>query len=171
MDYFFKQLLDFYNSGTFSVIKFIIGIYVIVLFLDLVLLLFQRGVGEDLRITLLGSDVPKDLMSEKGRLRNEWKKLKKNLESGEENKYKLAIIKADAIIEDILGRLKYKGKDFSEKIASIPAGQIEYLDEIKRAHETRNKIIHNENFPVDKKMAEETIGLYEKFLEFFGIFR
>lgn len=170
IDYFLKQLLDFYNSGTFSVIKFIIGIYVIVLFVDLILLLFQRGVGEDIRITMLGSDIPKELMFEKSRLKNEWKKLRKNLESGEENKYKLAIIKADAIIENMLDRLKYKGKDFSEKVANVPAGQVEHLDDIKRAHETRNKIIHNENFPVDKRLAEETIALYEKFLEFFGVF-
>ena len=43
-----SELSNFYNSTTFSVIRFIIGIYVIVLIIDLVLLLFQRGVSEDL---------------------------------------------------------------------------------------------------------------------------
>ena len=58
-----SELSNFYNSTTFSVVRFIIGIYVIVLIIDLVLLLFQRGVSEDLRITLLGSDVPKELLA------------------------------------------------------------------------------------------------------------
>jgi hypothetical protein len=165
-----SYLLNIYYSPTFGVIKFIIGIYVVVLFLDIVLLLFQRGVSQDLRITLFGSEVPVELMSERARVIKEWKRLKKNLESGEENKYKLVIIKADAIIENILDRLNYKGEDFNQKLANIPAGQVENLEEIKKAHEIRNKIIHFEDFPVDKQLAEKTIELYEEFLKSFGIF-
>lgn len=164
-----QELTNFYNSTTFSVIKFIIGIYVVVLILDLILLLFQRGLGEDLRVTLFGSDVPKEVMAGKGKLQRDWKKLRKSLESGDENKYKVAIIKADAIIEDFLIRLKYKGKDFSDIVANIPAGQVEHLDDITKAHEVRNKIVLDENFQVDKQLAEETLALCEHFLEFFGI--
>lgn len=164
-----NDLTDFFSSTTFSVIKFIIGIYVVVLVLDLILLLFQRGVGEDLRITRLGSDVPRELLALKSSLTKNWKKIKKDLESGDENKYKVAIIKADAIIEDMLIKLKYKGENFTDIVTNIPPGQVEHLDEIKQAHEIRNKIVLDENFKVDEKMAKETLALYEKFLEFFGI--
>ena len=164
-----SELSNFYNSTTFSVIRFIIGIYVLVLIIDLVLLLFQRGVSEDLRITLLGSDVPKELLALKSSLTKNWKKIKTDLEGDDENKYKVAIIKADAIIEDMLRKLKYSGENFTDIIANIPPGQVEHLDEIKQAHEVRNRIVLDENFKVDKKMAKETLALYEKFLEFFGI--
>lgn len=166
---FYKGLVDIYNSTAFSVFKFIIGIYVIVLVLDLILLLFQRGISEDIRITWFGSDVPLELMARRTYLKKEWRKIKKSLDGNDENKYKLAIIKADAIIEEILDKLKYGGKDFSEKVASIPVGQVEHTDDIIKAHEVRNAIVHDENFKVDKKLAEETMALYEKFLAFFGI--
>lgn len=164
-----NELAGFYNSTTFSVIKFILGIYVIVLILDLVLLFFQRGLGEDLRITLFGSDIPRELMASRSRMKKDWKRIKKELESGDEKKYKVAIIKADAIIEDILRKLKYKGENFSELVANIPEGQVEHVDDIKKAHEVRNRIVHDENFPVDKKLAEEMFSLYEQFLEYFGV--
>lgn len=166
---FFNEIVNFYNSTAFSVIKFIIGIYVAVLIIDLILLLFQRGLGEDIRITRFGSEIPRELMPGKTKIINDWIQLKKDLESGNENKYKLAIIKADAIIEDILKRLNYKGENFSEKVANIPTGHVEHVEDIKQAHEVRNKIIQDENFKVDKKLAQETLALYENFLEFFGI--
>jgi len=164
-----KELTNFYNSATFSVIKFVLGIYVVVLILDLILLLFQRGVGEDLRVTLFGSDVPRELMAARSQMKKDWRKIRAELGSGDEKRYKIAIIKADAIIEDILFRLKYKGENFAERVSNIPEGQVEHVDDIKKAHEVRNRIVHDENFPVDKKLAEDTLYLYEQFLEYFGV--
>lgn len=165
----YKEIINFYNSAAFSVIKFIIGIYVVVIFLDIILLLLQRGLGEDIRITLFGTEIPRELIPGKNKIINEWMRLKGDLESGDENKYKLAIIKADAIIENLLDKLNYKGRNFSEKVASIPEGHLEHVEDIKQAHEVSNRIVHDENFKIDKKLAQETLSLYENFLDFFGI--
>lgn len=157
---------DFYHSFAFSVIKFILGIYVVVVFMDIVLLLLQRSVAGDIRETLLGMNVPAEFMRKKSRdkLRIKWEKIRKEMEVGQEAQYKIGIIKADDIIMDLVRRMGYKGEDMKEVLLSIPAGQIENLEDIKKAHELKNRIIHDEKFKVSKELAEETMGTYEEFL-------
>ena len=48
----------FLGSGFFWFVKFILAIYVTVLFVDMVLLLVLRGLGGDLRDTLKGAQMP-----------------------------------------------------------------------------------------------------------------
>lgn len=164
-------VLQFYNSFFFSVVKFIIGIYAIVIFVDIVLLLVQRGLSGNIRETLLGLDIPRELATpgKKKKLRKKWEKVRSKLESGREADFKLAIIEADSLIEDLIKRLGYSGKNMSERLENIPPGQLEHVEEIRRAHETRNRIIHEDNFSLDRKSAEEILALYEEFLRHFEV--
>lgn len=162
---------QFYNSFFFSVVKFIIGIYVIVMFVDVVLLLVQRGLSGNIRETLLGLNIPRELAApgKRKKLRKKWEKVRSKLESGREADFKLAIIEADGIIEDLIRRLNYPGENMSERLENIPPGQLEHVEEIRRAHEIRNRIIHEDDFALDRKSAEETLALYEEFLRHFEV--
>ena len=155
-----------YNSFFFAVVKFLIGIYVIVLLVDIVLLLYQRGVSGNVRETILGIDIPPELVSKKVQLRERWKKLREKLKSGDEGKYKVAIIEAEDIIDDLLARMGYAGKSFGERLDNIPEGQIESVPQLRAAHETRNKIVHDESFRLSKEDAEATLDLYGEFLSY-----
>ncbi len=159
----------FYASLTFSVIKIFLEIYVIVLFINIILLLKQRGLGGDIRDTLLGMNIPPELVSKKGKLRAKWEKVRAKLKSKNESDYKVAIIEADNIIDDLIKRMKYAGENFGERLDNITPGQIENIEDLKKAHETRNRIIHDERFVLTKEEAEKTMGYFEDFLKFFMV--
>jgi hypothetical protein len=164
-----QEILNFYHSATFLVIKYIIGIYVLVVFVDLVLMLVQRGIGGNVRQILYGMNLPPEITTKKIKMKARWNKIRKKLESGNEADYKVAIIEADSAINDLIRRMGYKGENMLERIKDIPAGQLDKLDEIKEAHEIRNRIIHEEKFKVNRKDAEEVLGKYEHFLRHFEV--
>jgi len=157
-----------YHSFFFAVVKFIIGIYVIVLIVDIILLLYQRGLSGDFRETSLGMNMPPELITNKGKsdIRKKWDKVRQRLESGAAKEYKLAIIEADEIIGDLIRRMNYPGENFGERLSNIPSGQVETISELQAAHEIRNKIIMDESFALSKEEAENTIKLYEEFLKY-----
>jgi hypothetical protein len=159
----------FYTSLTFSAIKLFLEIYVIVMLIDIVLLLKQRGLGGDIRDTLVGMNIPPELGNKKNKLRAKWAKVRVKLDSKNESDYKVAIIEADNIIDDLLARMNYKGENMGERLDNITPGQIENIEDLRTAHETRNRIIHDENFVLTKVEAKKTFEYYEDFLKFFMV--
>lgn len=164
-----QDILNFYHSTTFLVLKYIIGIYVLVVFVDLVLMLVQRGIGGNMRQILYGMDLPPEITTKKGKMKARWDKIKKRLDSGNEAEYKVAVIEADSAIDDLIRRMGYKGENMLERINNIPVGQLDKTDEIKEAHEVRNRIVHEEKFRLSRKTAEETFAKYEHFLRHFEV--
>ena len=158
--------LKFYHSPFFAVVKFLLGIYAAVILIDIILLLVQRGLGGDIRGTLIGMNIPAELASRKGALRKKWKKIKDKIQIENKNSYKIAIIKMDDIIDNLIKRMGYKGENMGERLAAIDPKQIENISELQKAHELRNKIIHEEDFKLTEEQAKEAIGYYENFLKY-----
>ncbi len=159
-----------YHSAFFSMVEFILGIYTVVLLADIVLLFIQRGwVAGDMRDTIIGVNMPPELSTKKPQMRRKWDKITAGLKTDNESLWKVAIIEADNVIDDLIARMKYPGENMSERLDGINPGQIDNIEELRRAHEMRNRIIHDENFKLDKKQAEEIIGYYENFLRYFEV--
>ena len=155
-------IINFYHSSFFSGIKFLLVIYVTVLLVDIVLTLILKGLGADIRQSIKGIKMP---TTSPRSMRKKWDKIKARLGSENISQYKVAILEADSVIDDIIAKIGYEGKNMTEKLDLIKPGQLENLEEIRNAHQIRNRIIHEADFHVDKKMAEETIGVYEKLLK------
>jgi len=109
------------------------------------------------------------LGNKKNKLRAKWAKVKAKLKSKNESDYKVAIIEADKIIDDLIARMNYKGENMGERLDNITPGQIENIEDLKRAHEIRNRIIHDESFVLTKAEAEKTLDYFEDFLRFFMV--
>ena len=56
-----------------------------------------------------------------------------------------------------------------ERLDGINPGQIENIDDLRKAHETRNRIIHDEKLVLTREEAEKTIGYFEDFLRYFEV--
>jgi hypothetical protein len=164
-----KMATDFYHSGFFLVIKIFMMIYVAVLSASIVLMIIQRNIFGNIRQVRYGMDMPAELTVKKKKLKARWNKIKEKLKSGNETEYKLAIIEADGVIDGILSRLGYKGETMSEKLDSIPTGQIEGTDNMRKAHEMRNRIIHEEKLKISHKDAAEVFENFECFLNSFEV--
>lgn len=160
----YELLKSFYHSGTFLAIRIILGLYLVLLFANVVLLLFQRGLSENYRRGTLGMDFPVELVSKKSKTKKRWEEIKKLLKSGNESLYKVAVIEGDNMIDEYVRKMGYGGNTAGERLENILPGQIENVEELKEAHKIRNRVIHEEDFQLTKTQAEEVLGKYERFL-------
>jgi hypothetical protein len=151
-----------FHSSWFAVFKFFAGIYALVLFVDIILLLVLRGVRANIRVGLRGAEVP---VRFKGKFMKKWSEIMKRMESGSVSHYKAAILEADSVVDEILEKIGYSGKNMTERLEAVNEIQIENIEDLKKAHEIRNKIIHDKNFEIDLEEAKEIISIYETFLK------
>lgn len=164
-----EELVAFSDSGLFLFLKIIIGVYVLVVFIDIVLMLFQRGLMGDIRDTVFGMNIPKDLIANKSKIDKKWNKIRARMKSDNESEYKVAVIEADNLIDDLVKKLGYPGENLGERMENMPETEIEAKIDLVQAHEVRNRIIHDENFVLDKNKAQETLENYENFLKYFQV--
>jgi len=157
-------LAGFYNSPFVFALKLLIGIYVIIVLADIILLLILRDVPSGLRTGMRGMDIP--IISKK-KMRKRWGKIRRRLSSGNVSQYKIAIIEADALADEILAGIGYKGQNMSEKFDQIESTHLDsHHEALKEAHSVRNRIVQETDFSLDQKTAENVISVYEDFLKY-----
>ncbi len=162
MDQFLVQISNFYHSGTMIIIKFILGIYVLVLVANIILIVILREPGKDIRTALKGTDFP---LIRKSKMQKRWERVRARLASPSPSQYKAAVLEADKIADEILSGIGYKGKNMTEKLDQTTPDHLENLEDLRRAHETRNRIIREKEFSLTQEEAKEIIEVYEKFLK------
>jgi hypothetical protein len=157
-------LVNFYNSPFMFVVKIILGIYLAVLIIDIALLLIMKDIPSQIKVGLRGMNIP---LTSKNKMQKRWDKIKKKLDGDNVSQYKVAIIEADAIAEEILTGMGYKGANMIEKLQQVGTAHLDdHLEALKGAHEVRNRIVHEENFEVDQRLANAILGVYENFLRY-----
>ncbi|EKE18868.1 MAG: hypothetical protein ACD_9C00209G0001 [uncultured bacterium] len=161
---FAEALNGFYQSPFLLVAKIFLGIYLAILLADIIMLLLLRDVPQNFRVGLRGMDVP---LVSKSKMQKRWEKVKSRLKSENVSQYKVAIIEADAIAEEILSGIGYKGANMTEKLEQVAVAHLDdHLEALKGAHEIRNRIVHEADFSIDQRMAVAVIGVYENFLNY-----
>ena len=94
----------------------------------------------------------------------------KHSASDSPNDWKLAIIEADIILDEILKDAGYAGTSLGERLKSISPTQLQSLDDAWQAHKVRNQIAHaGSDFVLTKKLAEDTIKQYRRVFYELGI--
>lgn len=154
--------LAFWNSNFAGFLRFLLGVYAVVIVLDIVLLLILRGVGADLVKTMYGADM---LPAHRGQIFKRWQKVESQLSSQQETQYKLAILEADAIVDESLALAGLTGDNMTERLEKAMPYQVEHKDRLLWAHSIRNNIIRDGSFSVDNEIAEKVIGIYRDFLK------
>lgn len=157
------KLTYFFDHSIFwSVTKFFLFVYVAVLFVDVVLLLLLKGVSSDLKAVLYGAERP--LISQ-NKLIKRWEAIKDRLETGNASQYKVAVLEADALADEILGGIGYQGTTMADKFEQVRGGQLETKDLLVEAHEARNQIIHDPNLALSREDAQRYLDHFQKFFD------
>jgi len=99
----------------------------------------------------------------------QWSKIKKRTESGAESDYKLAIIDADDFLAEVLDNRGYDGKDFEETIGKAGRLIAPILDDVLKAHETRNSIVYNPDYKISADQAKKVLDTYESAAKSIGM--
>lgn len=90
--------------------------------------------------------------------------------SSNPNDWKLAIIEADIILDDILKQRGYVGTSLGERLKGVAPGQLDTINDAWEAHKIRNRIAHDgADFVLTQRLAEETINRYRRVFNEFGV--
>ena len=97
-----------------------------------------------------------------------WQFIQDKLSSSNESDWRMAIIEADSILEEIVGTMNLPGAGLGDKLKAVEKSDFVSLDDAWEAHKARNRIAHDGSaLPLSEREARRIIGLYERvFKEF-----
>ncbi|QQG46179.1 MAG: hypothetical protein HYY55_04465 [Candidatus Niyogibacteria bacterium] len=97
--------------------------------------------------------------------RRKWDAIIKKAETAGSRGYPMAIIEADILLEDVMGRMGFLGKNLAERLRSLAPGELPSSNSVWEAHKLRNKIAHEPDFHPSREETTRTLGAYKKALE------
>jgi len=119
----------------------------------------ERRQFASLQQTITAQDVPKT------RLR--WEHILDEANSGSEKSWRLAVLEADIMLNELLDSLGYKGETMADKMRSVERGDFKSIDLAWEAHRFRNRIAHEAGIMLSQREVRRAIDLYERvFREF-----
>jgi len=98
-----------------------------------------------------------------------WELVQKHISSNNENDWRLAIIEADSILDDMVKKMGYEGESLGERLKSADVEDFNSIQSAWEAHKIRNRIAHDgSDFEITNREARRVLGLYEKVFNEFG---
>lgn len=91
------------------------------------------------------------------------------LNSSSEGDWKLAVLEADTMLDDLLDQIGFKGDNLGEKLKNADQESFKNLSIAWEVHTIRNRIAHEgANFPLSVREAKRVIALYEDIFRPYG---
>ncbi len=98
-----------------------------------------------------------------------WSDVESHIAENNPNSWRLAIIEADILLEEVLTNAGYVGATIGDKLKSANATSFTTLQDAWEAHKVRNEIAHaGGDFILTKKVAQETVVRFERVFREFG---
>jgi hypothetical protein len=115
---------------------------------------------------IYGSEVPAALGAETAKplaeKNDKWVRVIEHLNSTNPSDWRLAIIEADVMLDELLTANRYHGDSVGEKLKSVEPGDMKTLDAAWEAHKVRNRIAHSgSDFELTEREAKRVIALFE----------
>lgn len=99
-----------------------------------------------------------------------WSKIKGRLEAGSESEYKLAVIEADSILNDVLERMGFKGEILGDRLKQVTTDILPNIEETREAHKVRNNIVYDPDYKLTLDQAQKVLKTYEQALRDLQVF-
>ncbi len=153
------------NWGIFAAISIFVSLILMCILVYCVVRLLQvrkfeaarfRGLSE----TPITRDVPKTHVR--------WERIVNQINSDDEQSWRLSILEADIMLNELLDMLGYRGETLADKMRGVERTQFNSIDSAWEAHRERNKIAHEStDIKLEARDARHTISLYQRvFREF-----
>ncbi len=149
-----------------SVITFILSIVSIFFITVIIYVLIRRSEMREKKAKKLSRPLTSEIQPAKKNDR--WQKVLNHIHSTNPSDWRLAIIEADNILDEMVTLIGYKGDNLGDKLKSVEPSDFLTLQEAWEAHKVRNKIAHEGlNFQMDHREAKRVVAQFEKvFKEF-----
>ena len=99
------------------------------------------------------------------KLNQNWQDVLNHLNSANESEWKLAIIEADKLIDDLLIQKGYQGESLAERLSMIDKKSMKSFELLWEAHKIRNRIAHKLDFKINRNEALKVISYYGEALK------
>ncbi len=98
-----------------------------------------------------------------------WERVEQYMTSLNPSDWKIAILEADNILDDIVERIGYKGTTLGERLKNVEASDFPYLEEAWQAHKLRNNLAHKgTEYALSKGEADQAINIYHRIFTALG---
>jgi hypothetical protein len=104
-------------------------------------------------------------------MKNErWERVITHINSANASDWRLAIIEADVMLDELLKTIGAHGDSLGERLKSIDNSEMTTLDNAWEAHRVRNQVAHQgADYPLSEREAKRAISLYESVFREFKI--
>lgn len=151
-------------------------LFVIFAFLDVILLgfiifVFSRyaGLGKLATQKKVLEEFSPDINQFKSEFRESWERILKLANSSNPSDWKVAIIRADAILDDVLLHMGYQGENLAERLKIVDPTKLKSLERLWAAHRLRNQIVHDPLVEHTKENIMYALQSYHQALKELGV--
>jgi hypothetical protein len=142
-----------------------------------IIVIFRRFVALSPRLPLvisrakgLAAPIAKAIPLEK-EVGNEWQEVMKLFDSQNSSDWSMAVLRADALLDDTLEYLKYEGKNLAERLDRVDPTEVASLERVFSAHRLRNVIAHDPTVQYSKETILQGLRSYEQMLRELGVLK
>ena len=98
-----------------------------------------------------------------------WAKILEHARSDNEHDWRVAILEADILLNELLDIQGYKGETMADKMKQVDRAHFNTIDLAWEAHKVRNRVAHEGSaHALTSREARRVIGLYTEVLKEFG---
>ncbi len=146
--FLFMELLDIVTEfnvfleqyALFRAFKFVIGVYLFFIGLNIILLLYVLLVKHGYwNLYLFGRGMPKM----RGIMKKRWREVAEIINKKRKNDYGGAVVEAGDILFEVLKRIGYAGETLEEQLDGMNGYHLDNFDDVKKANEIRKKLLTN----------------------------
>lgn len=145
----------------------IMVVAVCVVVLIIIVLKSRRMIQEEIASAIKAADLtpPKEA---KGAYDARWQEIRNHVQSFKEAEWKLAVIEADKLVDDVLRVAGYPGETMGERLMMIKPDQLVNIQNLWDAHKLRNLLVHDANYQLTHKQAVWCVEAFESVLHELG---
>jgi len=111
--------------------------------------------------TVVADDVPRTQLR--------WNRVLEHANSSDEHKWRLAILEADIMLNELLDLQGYKGETIAEKMKQVSRTNFNSIDDAWEAHKVRNRVAHEgADYHISEREKDHVINLFERVFKEFG---
>jgi len=169
-----KPIIDFFsNPETWSTIGVISALLSVILLAIIIFSLVRMVEIQIYDKKEIEHEIHEALMREKEREKNanpRWHYILTLIESPNESDWRVAIIEADSMMEEVLKEKGLSGETVSELLEGARGSGYRSIQDAWDAHLVRNKIAHDGvDFPISQIEGRRVIRMFQNFFEELGI--
>jgi hypothetical protein len=159
MDWLSLTYNSFLQSTFFFYLKIFSAFVSVLLLIDVILLLSKR-VRTDVMIALYGMPTSR---FKKSKYIPRWEAVMSRLATGSVAGGKIAIIEADKMLDEVLGKLGFSGKNTKEKIENVKSGQLVGIEDLREARGLYHNIMEDPAHEASLEEIKTALSDYERF--------